>query len=161
MAQYVADGLELRSALQQYHSIFIRVGALLNPYIDLRNRPEAGGEKRVRIGRRVPVLYNDGLAYHRCHPKHVGRAVYLVRRVPVAGLPDRPESGLGSRLRKLASGFIGSATTPRTTAFRLRLIGTGKDLAQFAGFADDQEPLILPEDDLLRAVKAAEDMLRR
>jgi len=39
VAQYVSDGLSLRSALQQYHWIFIRAGFLLAPYIDELGSP--------------------------------------------------------------------------------------------------------------------------
>ncbi len=90
VAQYVADGMPLRSALQQYHTIFIRAGALLYPYIDLQNQGKdsskelgsgASGDQvtPARWGVRVIELLNAGLAYHRQHPKHIGHEVVLER----------------------------------------------------------------------------------
>jgi hypothetical protein len=84
VAQYVADGLSLRSALQQYHTVFIRTGVLLNRYIDDLNRPLPSG-KQARIGRRVPLLYNAALAYHRSNPKHAGRELVIERQSTQGG----------------------------------------------------------------------------
>lgn len=78
VAQYVADGLSLRSALQQYHTIFVRAGALLGPYLDYRNTPKKG-QPQARWGRRMMDLFNAGLDYHRFHPKHKGRELVLER----------------------------------------------------------------------------------
>jgi hypothetical protein len=121
VAQYVADGLSLRSALQQYHTIFIRAGVLLNPYIDKRNAPGPSGSP-ARIGRRIPTLYNVALDYQRLNPKHVGRRVVLeraaidgsgdteldlcggVREVsPHPGFPDEPRRGSRRSRRSLRS----------------------------------------------------------
>jgi len=74
VAQYVADGMSLRSALQQYHTIFVRAGFLLAPYIDQVNE---GGA--ARWGVRVIELFNAGLRYHRAHPKHRGKELLLKR----------------------------------------------------------------------------------
>jgi hypothetical protein len=80
VAQYVADGLSLRSALQQYHTWFVLAGWLLNPYIGLRNAPNAtSGHRPARYGLRVPLLYNAGLAYHRGNPKHQETELILRR----------------------------------------------------------------------------------
>ncbi len=79
VAQYVADGLSLRSALQQYHTIFVRTGVLLFPYLNAYNAPH-NGRSQSRYGRRVVMLYNAGLAYHRAHPKHKRRELVLKRR---------------------------------------------------------------------------------
>jgi hypothetical protein len=78
VAQYVSDGLSLRSALQQYHSIFIRAGVLLCPYVDERNAPGPDGTS-VRWGRRIPLLYNVALDYHHLNPKHAGKRIVLER----------------------------------------------------------------------------------
>jgi hypothetical protein len=74
VAQYVSDGLSLRSALQQYHAIFVRVGFLLYPYIKQLNSPSS-----PRYGVRVVELLNIGLNYHRCNPLHVGRELAIHR----------------------------------------------------------------------------------
>jgi hypothetical protein len=76
VAQYVADGLSLRSALQQYHTVFVRLGFLVLPYVDARNAP-INGRPQARIGRRLVDLYNASIAYHRRHPKHRGRELAL------------------------------------------------------------------------------------
>lgn len=84
VAQYVVDGLALRSALQQYHTIFIRVGVLLLPYLEQRNARVAG-LPQARYGYRIVDLYNAGIAYHRIHHKHRGRELTLRR--PAANGP--------------------------------------------------------------------------
>lgn len=81
VAQYVVDGLPLRSALQQYHTIFVRAGFLLNPYVDARN---SGIE--ARWGVRTIELFNAALAYHRGHPKHRHRELKLDRQDPTASI---------------------------------------------------------------------------
>jgi hypothetical protein len=81
VAQYVADGLSLRSALQQYHTIFVRAGFLLAPYIDKSNE---GGA--ARWGVRVIELFNAGLRYHRAHPKHREKELLLKRDDPTGVL---------------------------------------------------------------------------
>jgi hypothetical protein len=78
VAQYVSDGLKLRSALQQYHTIFVRAGALLGPYLDQRNARQEG-QPQTRWGRRLMDLYNASIDYHRLHPKHKGRELVLER----------------------------------------------------------------------------------
>jgi hypothetical protein len=78
VAQYVVDGLALRSALQQYHTIFIRVGALLLPFIEQENT-QIGGRGQARYGYRIVDLYNAGISYHLHHWKHRGRELSLVR----------------------------------------------------------------------------------
>lgn len=78
VAQYVTDGLPLQSALSQYHTIFIRLGYLLIPFLEASNAPDASG-RPARYGRRVPILYNAAIAYHKLHPLHAGRVVALVR----------------------------------------------------------------------------------
>lgn len=78
VAQYVADGLSLKSALQQYHQNFVRAGMLVSPLIDADNPTGA-----TRNGVRVIELYNAGLGYHRSHPKHRGRKLALRRERPV------------------------------------------------------------------------------
>jgi hypothetical protein len=78
VAQYVVDGLALRSALQQYHTIFVRAGFLLLPYLSLRNAP-VEGKPQARYGFRMADLYNAGISYHRYHWKHRGRDLALVR----------------------------------------------------------------------------------
>lgn len=78
VAQYVVDGLTLRSALQQYHTIFVRVGMLLLPFIELENA-RIGGRGQARYGYRIVDLYNAGISYHRHHWKHRGRELRLVR----------------------------------------------------------------------------------
>lgn len=87
VAQYVADGLQMRSALQQYHTIFVRVGALVLPYLDADSAPRAG-RPQSRFGRRMVNLYNAGIAYQVRHPKHRGRELVLERPSTVAGSPD-------------------------------------------------------------------------
>jgi hypothetical protein len=72
--------LSLRSALQQYHTIFIRAGVLLCPYIDKLNTPGPGGSP-ARLGRRIPILYNLTLDYQHLNPKHAGRRISLKRTV--------------------------------------------------------------------------------
>jgi hypothetical protein len=134
VAQYVVDGLELHSALQQYHLVIIRVGALLNPYLEQENAVVAG-RPQLRYGRRVPILYNAALAYHRCNPKHSGRPVGLKR--PHATEPDRDVEVY----------FFD---------------GERKGLEQFACFADTpHESLLLPDEALTRVISAAEAKLRR
>jgi hypothetical protein len=78
VAQYVTDGLPMHSALQQYHTIFVRLGFLILPYVDLKNQPVAG-HPQTRIGRRLVHLYNGAIRYHRRHPKHRGRELALQR----------------------------------------------------------------------------------
>jgi hypothetical protein len=78
VAQYVVDGLTLRSALQQYHLIFVRVGMLLLPFIELENA-RIGGRDQGRYGYRIVDLYNAGISYHRHHWKHRGRELRLIR----------------------------------------------------------------------------------
>lgn len=81
VAQYVVDGLALRSALQQYHTIFVRVGVLLLPFIEQENAPSEG-RGQARYGYRIVDLYNAGISYHRQHWKHRGRELRLVRLAP-------------------------------------------------------------------------------
>jgi hypothetical protein len=111
VAQYVADGLSMKSALQQYHSIFVRVGVLLYPLIELDNclpgdvtginRDDANREKPTRRGIRILELMNGGLRYHRFHPKHAGRELKLTRDAGKAVLvlipQDNPNKGLQER----------------------------------------------------------------
>src|SRR6476469_1426318 len=78
VAQYVVDGLALRSALEQYHTVFVRVGVLLLPYLEQRNAPVAG-RPQARYGYRIVDLYNAGISYHLHHLKHRGRELALVR----------------------------------------------------------------------------------
>jgi hypothetical protein len=78
VAQYVVDGLALRSALQQYHTIFVRVGTLLLPYLERENAP-VGGRPQARFGYRLVDLYNASITYHLHHPKHRGRELALKR----------------------------------------------------------------------------------
>jgi hypothetical protein len=132
VAQYVVDGLELRSALQQYHVPLLRVGALLNPYLLQVNAPDAEG-KVPRIGRRIPVLYNAALAYHRCHPKHKKRLL---------GLERAPPGGEAVNL--------------------LFLDAEGNGATQFECFPDTpEESLLLPDDELSKVISVAEEKLRR
>lgn len=132
VAQYVVDGLELRSALQQYHLPIMRVGALLNPYLAQINAP-ANGTRKLRLGRRIPILYNASLAYHRCHPKHGGRQVGLVRPGP-----DETEIDL------------------------VFFDGDRGGTQQFECFADTpDESLLLPDDHLSKVIVAAEEKLRQ
>ena len=133
VAQYVVDGLPLRSALQQYHTTFVRMGILLGPYLDQKNAPREGSPQ-ARYGRRVVDLYNAGLSYHRCHPKHKGRELVL-ERPSVAG-----------------SGMV-----------QLRLMDkNGMGAQEHPGFADEtaQIPRFDPQD-LKKAVRDAERELRR
>jgi len=133
VAQYVVDGLELRSALQQYHVPLLRVGALLNPYLLQVNARDANG-KVPRIGRRIPILYNAALAYHRCHPKHKGRALALERTLP----GGEEKVGL------------------------LVLDKDGDGACQFECFPDTpDECLLLPDDELSKVISVAEEKLRR
>jgi hypothetical protein len=133
VAQYVVDGLELRSALQQYHLPIMRVGALLNPYLAEKNIGGAGNRK-LRVGRRIPILYNASLAYHRCHHKHGGRRVGLVRTDPDSG-------------QELNLVFFD---------------GDRGGVRQFECFADSpHESLLLPDDDLATVIVAAEEKLRQ
>jgi hypothetical protein len=78
VAQYVVDGLALRSALQQYHTIFVRVGAILLPYLEQENA-RVEGRPQARFGYRVVDLYNASISYHLHHPKHRGRELALRR----------------------------------------------------------------------------------
>jgi hypothetical protein len=108
VAQYVSDGLSLRSALQQYHTIFVRAGALLWPYVRAVNAPpDPEGAPQARYGYRIIDLYNAGLAYQRNSPKHAGRELALERPsrdkrqkerlllVDVAGAGLQPRAGVG------------------------------------------------------------------
>jgi hypothetical protein len=133
VAQYVVDGLELRSALQQYHLPLLRVGVLLNPYLLQINTENEKG-KELRIGRRIPILYNAALAYHRCNPKHKGRPVGFERTPP------------GGR-EKVALVFLDRE---------------GEGATQFECFPDTpEESLLLPDDELSKMISAAEEKLRR
>lgn len=133
VAQYVVDGLELRSALQQYHLPIMRVGALLNPYLAQKNA-EKDGTKKLRVGRRIPVLYNASLAYHRCHHKHSGRKVGLLRTDPDNG-------------EEIDLVFFD---------------GDRSGVQQFECFSDTpHEPLLLPDDELSGVIAAAEEKLRQ
>jgi hypothetical protein len=133
VAQYVVDGLELRSALQQYHLPIMRVGALLNPYLTQKNA-EGDGTRKLRVGRRIPILYNASLAYHRCNQKHRGREVGLLRTDPDDG-------------RQLNLVFFD---------------GDRGGTQQFECFADSpHESLRLPDDDLATVIAAAEEKLRQ
>lgn len=93
VGQYISDGLSMRSALQQYHAIFVRAGVLLGPFLDQRNAPRIDGSGRAhpptRYGRRVPKLFNAALGYHRCHPKHAGKELALERKSVKDGSPVR------------------------------------------------------------------------
>ena len=84
VAQYVADGMSLRSALQQYHTIFVRASFLLAPYIEQENERNA-----ARWGVRVIELFNAGLRYHRAHPKHREKELLLERSPGWHSGPDR------------------------------------------------------------------------
>ncbi len=133
IAQYVVDGLELRSALQQYHLPIMRVGALLNPYLAQKNAAK-DGQRKLRVGRRIPILYNASLAYHRCHHKHCGRRVGLLRTTP----DDREEIDL------------------------VFFDGDRGGVQQFECFADTPDELLrLPDDDLVTVIAAAEAKLRK
>lgn len=133
VAQYVVDGLPLRSALQQYHTIFVRTGVLLCPYLDQRNAPREG-KPQARYGYRTIDLYNAALAYHRTHPKHRGRELALTR-------PSANGEG----------------------PVRLLLLGAnGEGAEAHPGFPDDPETLSPPDlNEMERAVKGAERKLRR
>ncbi len=175
VAQYVVDGLSLRSALQQYHTIFIRTGVLLYPYLDARNAP-LSGRPQTRYGRRVPELYNAGLEYHRHHPKHRGCEVALERPAiqstdasltrrfgrSVADLVRRC-LGYRPRLRKYRRGEVAVASrtlqTPRTVRLVL-LKENGLGTKAHPGFADESTSLGGTRS-LRRAVRAAEQKLRR
>jgi len=133
VAQYVVDGLSLRSALQQYHTIFVRTGVLLCPYLDELNAPREE-RPQARYGRRVPALYNAGLAYHRCHAKHRGREIALVR-------PALQRSG---------------------SARLILLDVNGHGVREHPGFADEHRSKAVAHLRTLRgAVSAAERNLRR
>jgi hypothetical protein len=170
VAQYVADGMELRSALQQYHLVFLRVGVLLNPYISLINEPQSDGVKRPRWGRRVPLLFNAALAYHKCHPKHRDRSVAIARDVPVSDYQQSNVSvpawrmlrTLGDRIPLLQSrsSVTGDVNTP-SERFELRFLGPNHELSQFACFADDQDDMTLPDSDLETVIRASEERLRQ
>jgi hypothetical protein len=90
VAQYVSDGLSLRSALQQYHTIFVRAGFLLAPYIDAEN-----SANRARWGVRVIELYNAGVRYHRASPKHREKRLELRRGESSVVLIDSNGRGVG------------------------------------------------------------------
>jgi len=131
VAQYVSDGLSLRSALQQYHTIFVRAGVLLWPFLDQLNE-QKGGQRQVRWGRRVMDLYNAGIDYHHLHPKHQGRALTL----------ERPA-------------VDGSGTVS------LKLLDVdGSGIEKHPGFGDEVEGSIVDELRMRRAVRAAEARLR-
>lgn len=133
VAQYVADGLSLRSALQQYHTIFIRAGALLGPYLDQRNSAKEG-QPQARWGRRVMDLYNAGLDYHRLHYKHKGRELVLER-------PANDGSG-------------------KVQIVLLRVDGAG--VHKHPGFGDESgRALSADELEMRRAVREAERRIRR
>jgi hypothetical protein len=133
VAQYVVDGLELRSALQQYHLPIMRAGALLNPYLSQKNAAR-DGQRKLRIGRRIPILFNASLAYHRCHHKHSHRKVGLMRTDPYSG-------------QKLDLIFFD---------------GDRGGVQQFECFADTpDESLRLPDEDLVSVIAAAEAKLRQ
>jgi hypothetical protein len=132
VAQYVADGLSLRSALQQYHAIFVRLGFLVLPYIDARNEPIAG-RPQVRLGRRLVDLYNGALSYHRLHYKHQGHQLVLERPAP---------DGSGK--------------------VRLVLIDAdGRGVAEHPPFPDETAETLRKRIKLRRSVRAAERRLRR
>lgn len=133
VSQYVVDGLELRSALQQYHLPLLRVGALLNPYL-LQINAETKNGRALRNGRRIPILYNAALAYHRCNPKHKGRPAGLERTPPGGG-------------EKVALIFLDT---------------DGRGATQFECFPDTpEESLLLPDEELSKVISAAEEKLRR
>jgi len=88
VAQYVVDGLALRSALQQYHTVFVRVGVLLLPFLELENS-RVKGRSQARYGYRIADLYNAGISYHLHHWKHRGRELVL----------DRPAAHGDERIR--------------------------------------------------------------
>jgi len=81
VAQYVVDGLTLRSALQQYHTVFVRVGALVLPFLEQVNA-RVEGRDQARYGYRIADLYNAGISYHLHHWKHRGRELAIERPVP-------------------------------------------------------------------------------
>ncbi len=89
VAQYVADGLALRSAMQQYHTIFVRAGFLLAPFIDATNQ-----SGQARWGVRVIDLLNAALAYHRSNPKHRHKELVLARGPLELVLIDKTGAGL-------------------------------------------------------------------
>lgn len=132
VAQYVADGMGMRSALQQYHTIFVRVGALLEPYILQRNATE-NGKTPARVGRRVMKLFNAGIVYHRCNPTHRPTTIWL-RRI----------ADTGEELR-----------------FKL-LDSDGGGVIQFDHFPDSpNESYLITERSLRAAINQAERRLRR
>ena len=139
VAQYVSDGLEMRSALQQYHTIFVRVGVLVLPYLDVISA-SVEGRPQTRFGRRMVTLYNAGIAYHLRHPKHRGRELTLER--PVAGTSKKS----GERVK-------------------LTLIDTnGGGVREHPGFSDesaDRSATLTEKLILRRAVRRAERKLRR
>jgi hypothetical protein len=135
VAQYVADGLSLRSALQQYHTVFVRLGFLVLPYVDARNAP-VDGHPQARLGRRLVDLYNAAIGYHRRHYKHRGRELALAR--------DSLDGSGRVRLVLLSERGLGVSEHP--------------------GFPDESwpQPETLPRKLALRqSVKRAERRLRR
>jgi hypothetical protein len=122
VAQYVSDGLALRSALQQYHTIFVRAGALVLPYLEAVGTPQAGNPQ-ARYGRRVVDLYNAGISYHHSHPKHRGRELALERpAIDGSGEVRLVLLDAGGEGVEEHTGFADeSRTTPATLAKRLSL----------------------------------------
>lgn len=138
VAQYVTDGLSLRSALQQYHTIFVRAGALLCPYLDRRNAPVEDTTGRMhrpaRYGRRVVFLYNAGLAYHRRNEKHRGTEISI----------DRPAVGRKGR------------------AHLMLVDSQGGGVAEHPGFGDEPSPRRWRlGDPLASVIRDAQRRLRR
>jgi len=119
VAQYVTDGLSLRSAMQQYHTVFIRAGFLVAPYIDAKNK---GG--RARWGVRVIELFNAALGYHRSHPKHRGKALVLSRQDPDGALVLIDNRGEGIQMHR---GYPSSRSPFQRVGDRLRIRSAVRD----------------------------------
>jgi hypothetical protein len=133
VAQYVADGLKLRSALQQYHTIFVRAGFLLGTYLDQKNARK-GGRSQARWGRRMMDLFNAGIDYHRLSPKHKGRVLAL----------ERPATDGSGEIRLVL------------------LDEEGRGIRKHPGFEDESgEYRYLDEIEVRRAVGEAERRIRR
>lgn len=132
VAQYVVDGLALRSALQQYHTVFIRAGVLLLPYLDLENA-SVEGRPQARYGYRMVDLYNAGISYHRSHWKHQGRELSLKRM-----------AADGSKKVSL-----------------ILLDTNGEGVQEHPGFGDESKSTGYEKWKLRRTVRRAENRLRR
>lgn len=113
VAQYVTDGLSLRSAMQQYHTVFVRAGFLVAPYIDAENK-----DGRARWGVRVIELFNAALGYHRSHPKHRGKELVLSRQDPNGKLVLIDKRGEGIQRHR---GYPSSRSPLQRLGDRLRI----------------------------------------